>query len=352
MTTLAEFMILSSEQRAWLKILESVKDGPLIWPTIEVNGVIGEKKYNELSPVKKLQADCDMKATNIILQGIPPDVYALVNTKFLNNLPPEWSKFVTDVKLVKDLHTTNFDQLKAYLEQHDIHADEVRIMRERNLDLLALYNTYSSSAHQQAYAQPLIEYFDSPVHHQSQQAEFPQLDTGLAAPVFKPGDDPIDVINKMMSFLSTVITSRFPFTNNQLRNSSNPRQQETNQDGKVTVQQVQGRQGTYAAGTSGTRAITTGSCPQLKRKRNASWFKDKVLLVEAQGSGKVLNEEVLEFLADQGIAEGLVSQSIITHNAAYQADDLDAYDSDCDDINTTKVCSYGQFVSLWIRSSL
>ncbi|GJR93354.1 hypothetical protein Tco_0265528 [Tanacetum coccineum] len=168
-----------------------------------------------------------------------------VNTKFLNNLPPEWSKFVTDVKLVKDLHTTNFDQLKAYLEQHDIHADE--------------YNTYSSSAHQQAYAQPLIEYVDSPVHHQSQQAEFPQLDTGLAAPVFKPGDDPIDAINKMMPFLSTVITSRFPSTNNQLRNSSNPRQQETIQDGKVTVQQVQGRQGTYAAGTSGTRAITTGS---------------------------------------------------------------------------------------------
>ncbi|GJX75740.1 hypothetical protein Tco_0322551 [Tanacetum coccineum] len=32
-----------------------------------------------------------------------------VNTKFLNSIPPEWSKFVTDVKLVKDLHTTNFD---------------------------------------------------------------------------------------------------------------------------------------------------------------------------------------------------------------------------------------------------
>ncbi|GJT28026.1 hypothetical protein Tco_0908301 [Tanacetum coccineum] len=40
-----------------------------------------------------------------------------VNTKFLNTLPDEWSKFVTDVKLVKDLHTTNVDQLHAYLEQ-------------------------------------------------------------------------------------------------------------------------------------------------------------------------------------------------------------------------------------------
>ncbi|GJS46678.1 hypothetical protein Tco_0596799 [Tanacetum coccineum] len=34
-----------------------------------------------------------------------------VNTKFLNTLLDEWSKFVTDVKLVKDLHTTNVDQL-------------------------------------------------------------------------------------------------------------------------------------------------------------------------------------------------------------------------------------------------
>ncbi|GJY93913.1 hypothetical protein Tco_0509695 [Tanacetum coccineum] len=61
-----------------------------------------------------------------------------VNTKFLNSLPTEWSKFVTDVKLVRDLHTTNFDQLHAYLEQHELHANEVRIMRERNQDPLAL----------------------------------------------------------------------------------------------------------------------------------------------------------------------------------------------------------------------
>ncbi|GJU86130.1 hypothetical protein Tco_1293676 [Tanacetum coccineum] len=60
-----------------------------------------------------------------------------VNTKFLNSLPPEWSKFVTDVNLMKDLHTTNFDQLHAYLEQHELHANEVCILRERNQDPLA-----------------------------------------------------------------------------------------------------------------------------------------------------------------------------------------------------------------------
>ncbi|GKA57677.1 hypothetical protein Tco_0756865, partial [Tanacetum coccineum] len=60
-------------------ILESVKNGPLIWPIVEENGVIRTKKYVELSAVEKIQADCDMKATNIILQGLPADIYSLVN---------------------------------------------------------------------------------------------------------------------------------------------------------------------------------------------------------------------------------------------------------------------------------
>ncbi|GJZ40128.1 retrovirus-related pol polyprotein from transposon TNT 1-94 [Tanacetum coccineum] len=479
MSTLAEFMILSGADNrppmlekhlydSWKSrmelymqnrehgrmILESVEHGLLIWPTIEENGVTRTKKYEELSATEKIQADCDLKATNIILQGLPSDVYSLVNhhrvakdlwervqllmqgtsltkqerecklydafdkfahikgeslhqyylrftqlindmniykmkleqfqvnTKFLNSLPPEWSKFVTDVKLVRDLHTTNFDQLHAYLEQHELHANEVRIMRERNQDPLALVanhqmtpshfntyqssynnpqfqqqfspsqspqygsihptqhysttypstphaitypstphpNAYSSTVHQDACPQPQsipqIEYIVSTVNQQTHLAEFPQIDSGLAVPVFKQGDDPIDAINKMMSFLSTVVSSRFPTTNNQLRNSSNPRQQATIHDGRVTVQPVQGRQSSFAAGTSGTRANISGiggnnsgqqrvvkcfncqgeghmarQCPKPKRKRDATWFRDKVLLVEAQGSGKVLNEE-------------------------------------------------------------
>ncbi|GKF74212.1 hypothetical protein Tco_0220544, partial [Tanacetum coccineum] len=61
-----------------------------------------------------------------------------------------------------------------------------------------------------------------------------------------------------MSFLSTVVTSRLPTTNNQLRNSSNPRQQATIHDERVTVQPVQGRQSSYVVGTSGTRANISG----------------------------------------------------------------------------------------------
>nr|GEX19449.1 hypothetical protein [Tanacetum cinerariifolium] len=252
-------------------ILESVESGPLIWPSIKENGVTRLKKYSELSTTEVIQADCDIKATNIILQRLPlkqerecklydefdkfsykkgeslrdyylrfslllneMNIYNMkleqfqVNTKFLNTLPPEWSDFVTDVKLVRDLRTTNVDQLHAYLGQHEYHANEVR----------------------------------------------------LVVPVFQMSDDPIDAINHMMSFLTSVVTSRYPSTNNQLRTSSNPRQQATINNGR---------------------------------------------------------EEELEFLADPCIAETSSTQYAVTNNAAYQANDLDAYDSDCDELNSAKI---------------
>nr|GEX13290.1 hypothetical protein [Tanacetum cinerariifolium] len=96
------------------------------------------------------------------------------------------------------------------------------------------------------------------------------------------GDDPIDAINHMMLFLTVVVTFCYLTTTNQLRNSSNPRQQATINNERVTLQLIQGRKTSLAA--------------------------------EAQAT-----------------------QTIITHNATYQANDLDAYDSDCDELNTTKV---------------
>nr|GFB68479.1 hypothetical protein [Tanacetum cinerariifolium] len=55
-------------------ILESVENGPLLWPTVEKNGVTRPKRYSELSATEAIQADCDVKETNIILQGLPPEV--------------------------------------------------------------------------------------------------------------------------------------------------------------------------------------------------------------------------------------------------------------------------------------
>nr|GEY98092.1 hypothetical protein [Tanacetum cinerariifolium] len=78
-------------------------------------------------------------------------------------------------------------------------------------------------------------------------------------------------------------------------------------------------------------------CTKPKRKQDAEWFKDKLLLVQSQANGQILQEEELEFLADPGTAESSSNQNVITTNAAYQADDLDAYNLDCDELNSAKI---------------
>ncbi|GJU81904.1 hypothetical protein Tco_1284269 [Tanacetum coccineum] len=195
MTTLAEFMIIAGVDNR-----PPISKGPLVWPAIvEENGTTRKKKYEELSVTEKLQVDCDFKATNIVLHGLPPDVYAIVNhhkvakeiwdrvkllmqrtklslqerecklydefdnshlpvqvnTKFLNSLPSEWSKFVTDVKLARDLHTKNYDQLYSYLEQHEDHANETPLMRERYQDPLSFVANFNQpSSHITNYYSP------------------------------------------------------------------------------------------------------------------------------------------------------------------------------------------------------
>ncbi|GKB51449.1 hypothetical protein Tco_0902202 [Tanacetum coccineum] len=351
-----------------------------------------------------IQADCNIKAINIILQGIPPEIYALVrqhrvakdicekiqllmqgtsltkqerecnlydefdkfaykageslheyylrftlllndmniykipleqfqvNTKFLNTLPAEWSKFITDVKLVKDLHTTNVDQIHAYLERHinEFHHISQYSTYQSSTPLSITYpsNDYQSSVHHNVYSPsssiPQLEYAPTV----NQQPEFSQPDSGLIVLVFQKGDDPIDAINHMMSFLTAVGTSRYPTTNNQLRNSLNHRQQATINNGRVILQPIQGRQTSLAAGTS--RTYTPGASGSNSGKQRT------VICYNCKG-GQILHEEELAFLVDPGIPEAQATQTVITHNATYQADDLDAYDSDCDELNTAKV---------------
>nr|GEV36809.1 hypothetical protein [Tanacetum cinerariifolium] len=101
-----------------MMILDSVEHGPLLWPS---KGETLRDFYLRFSLLLN-----DMNMYNMKMEQFQ------VNMKFLNTLSPEWSKFVTDVKLVRDLHTTNVDQLHAYLGQHEYHANEVRLMHERH----------------------------------------------------------------------------------------------------------------------------------------------------------------------------------------------------------------------------
>ncbi|GJX03780.1 hypothetical protein Tco_0189696 [Tanacetum coccineum] len=214
-----------------------------LFMVLEVDGVTRTKTYEELTDVEKLQDDCDFKATNIILQGLPPEVYSLVNHHYV----------------AKEI----WDRVKLLMQGTELS------LQEHECKLYDDFDRFTSVK----------------------------------------GDDPIVILNKAMAFLTTAITSRFPTTNNQPRTSSNPRNQATIQDGRVTVQQVHGRH----------------------EAKELCMFKEKILLVQAHEAGQVLDEEQLAFLVDPGVAESKDTQTTIIHNAVFQTDDLDAFDSECDD---------------------
>ncbi|GKD73669.1 hypothetical protein Tco_1331951, partial [Tanacetum coccineum] len=193
MSTLAEFMIVAG-----------ANNRP---PMLDKPQFESWKSHMELYIQENLQADCDLKATNILLQGLPPNVYSLNNHH----------------KVTKDI----WDRVKLLMKSTSLSKQE----RE-----CKLYEEYDKFSHVKV----------------------------LAVSTFLPGDDPIACMNKEMAFLSVVFTPRYPSTNNQLRYSSNTRNQATVQDGRVTVQQVQGRQGQNVFGlslqrnASGSKGNTSG----------------------------------------------------------------------------------------------
>ncbi|GJW84996.1 hypothetical protein Tco_0158141 [Tanacetum coccineum] len=188
--------------------MKSINEGPFHMGTVSdviaagtegavQQGPVRARVLNDLSAEEKERYKADIRATNILLQGIPKDIYSLINhytdakdiwdnvkmilegseltkddresqlydefehfrqikgetihgyyvrftklindmrnikmtmprmqlnSKFVNNMLPEWSRFITKVKLNRGLKESNFDQLYAYLKQHEQYPTQV-----------------------------------------------------------------------------------------------------------------------------------------------------------------------------------------------------------------------------------
>ncbi|GJX92393.1 retrovirus-related pol polyprotein from transposon TNT 1-94 [Tanacetum coccineum] len=232
-------------------ILKSVENGPLIWPSIKENEVTRPKKYSKLSDMEAIQADCDIKE---------------------------------QISFSKDYHLRSM-HWKESSQQYSTHQSSTP------LSITYPSNDYQSSVHHNVYSPsssiPQLEYVPSV----NQQPEFSQPESGLIVPVFQKGDDPIDAINHMMSFL-TAVGRQISFASGTSRTYT-PGASGSNF----------GKQRTFICYNYKGEGHMFKQCTKPKRKQDDSWFKDKALLVQAQES----------------------------------ADNLDAYDSDCDELNTAKV---------------
>nr|GEU58551.1 hypothetical protein [Tanacetum cinerariifolium] len=307
--------------------------------------------YSDLTSEKKDMYNSDIRATNILLQGLPKDIYSFINhytdakdiwenvkmllkgseltkedresqlyddfehfqqhkgetiydyyvrfaklindmrnikmtmsrmqlnSKFINNMLPEWGRFVTIVKLNRGLRDSNYDQLYAYLKQHEVHANKNKMMLDQftqhTVDPLALMSNVSNQHHY-----PQSSTTSPSTYVQPHLANTTQLDSRLFST-----DNLIENLTNTLALLTQSYKTYLPQTNNQLRTSLNLRNQDTIQDGKVVIQNVQGQQnkgqgnnarGAGAAGYEGAQNRVGFANPGQARQIKCYNFNDPV----------------------------------------------------------------------------
>ncbi|GJX77035.1 hypothetical protein Tco_0323846 [Tanacetum coccineum] len=89
--------------------------------------------------------------------------------------------------------------------------------------------------------------------------------------------------------------------------------------------------------------------------QNSEYFKDKMLLMQAQDNRVALDEEQLLFLAgeqdnvvDEDVDEQLVHDLALSVDNVFQADDCDAFDSDVDEAPTTQTMFMANLSSAYL----
>ncbi|GJW39218.1 hypothetical protein Tco_0065063 [Tanacetum coccineum] len=204
-----------------------------------------------------------------------------LNSKFVNNMLPKWSRFITEVKLNKGLKHSNFDQLYAYLKQHEVHANENKMMMKR----------------------------------------FTQ-----------PTNDPLALV-------SNASIQRLPIqSSDSLKSSHQPSLADNFQlDSGNTIRIIKED---HFRGTMQKELLELG---MQERPQDSDYFKDKMLLMQAQENGEVLDEEQLLFIAgeqvtnfDNDVDDPPEQDLALNVDHVFEADQCDTFDSDVDKAPTTQ----------------
>ncbi|GJX72516.1 putative reverse transcriptase domain-containing protein, partial [Tanacetum coccineum] len=211
-----------------VNILKSIDEGPFQIGTFRETlsegnkgalhlGLERPRVYSDLSPEDKDRYNDDIRATNILLQGLPKDAPGRFGIKKEDResqlyddfehfrqhkgetIHDYYGRFVTAVKLNRGLRESNYDQLYAYLKQHEAHANENKMMLNRftqhTVDPLALIsNVAPQQFNSQSSINPSSTYV--PPHF----ADNSQLDLGLS-----PTDNLIENLTNTLALLTQTI---------------------------------------------------------------------------------------------------------------------------------------------------
>ncbi|GJY20036.1 hypothetical protein Tco_0392602 [Tanacetum coccineum] len=184
-------------------IWRSIQNGPTPHPQITMTEgqgdaavqVTRDKRDEEFTEIENNKELADIQATNILSQGLPRHVFNILNqtrtgkeiwdnvellmkgnksthdyfvrfhklindmkitqldirthqmnTKFVNNLPPYWAKYVTNVKNNKDISATTYVELYTYLKSYEPHAMKTLKKQEQSTNIVDPY-LFSHSNH-------------------------------------------------------------------------------------------------------------------------------------------------------------------------------------------------------------
>nr|GEV07312.1 hypothetical protein [Tanacetum cinerariifolium] len=254
-------------------IWKSIKNGPTPHPMITVTTREGEQQtqvtrkktdeeFTEFVIFHKMIND--IKITNKEIH-----VYQR-NTKFVNNLPSYWGKYVTIVKNSKDVSTVSYIDLYTHLKSYEQHA----------MKTLSKMNQTSGNADPLAY---IAQTTQSSSYTPSQYVPLPPQ----YAPA--PQQAPQSTNDAMLATMNQIVN---------------------------LLKSVHRR----ASGNKGNRLPL-----------DLKWFRDKALLMEAKEKGVILDAEAEAFSADVECTTPYAEPLAITTTTLFEVSHEDAYDSDVDE---------------------
>nr|GEY98503.1 hypothetical protein [Tanacetum cinerariifolium] len=358
----------SWQQQIWLYckgkdhgeyILQSIDEGPFKMGRYRdeiASGTDGaylglkqDRVVADLSQAKKDRLRTDNRVMNILLHGSELtkddresqlyDESEHFEQHKGENIHDYYVRFVTEIKLNRDLKESNHYQLYAYLKQHELHANKNKILMERlnqhSHDPLALVSNVSPYQYPSLSSDPPQPSYIPPVTYQPQFTDNTQLDTS-----FSLTGELLDNLTKQVALLAQQYKTQFPQTNNQLRTSFNTHNQATVQNGRV-LDMAQNKDNVFQADQCNAFDSNVDEAPTAQTMFMANLSSTDPVYDEP---GLSYDSDILSEVQDHDNCLDNMNESHKEHEMRNAVQQDDVVDLDTEYTSNSNIISYTQYV--------